>query len=369
LLNKSNKKTPLYDVHVDLDAKIEEFHGFLMPIQYDSILSEHKCVRNSAGIFDVSHMGEIFIEGKRATDLVQKVITNDVINLPDYKAVYSPICDEEGGTLDDVLVYKYNPEKYLLVVNCANIRRVDKWLNSFKKDDTNINNLSDQLSLLAVQGPESEKVIRVAIGDESAVLKRFQFTEITENKMELTVSRTGYTGEDGFEIFVNNSHCVDLWNILLEKGKEAGLKPAGLGARNTLRLEAGYLLYGYDIDDFITPLEAGIDWTVKFEKTDFLGKNALLRLKKYGLKRKLIAFKMLDKGIPGTDNDIIYQNNVIGKVTSGSFSPTLEIGIGLGYVLKHIAEHKRQIIIKIRGKEFPANIVSPHFVTKHRRNR
>ncbi len=362
--DKSDKKTPLYDVHVDLGAKIEDLHSFLMTIQYDSILREHNSVRNNAGIFDISHMGELFIEGKRATDLVQKIITNDVSNLPDYKAVYSPICDEEGGTLDDVIVYKYNTEKYLLVVNCANIIRIDKWINRFKTDETIINNKSDQMSLLAVQGPKSEEIIRAAIGDESASLKRFQFNEITENKMELTVSRTGYTGEDGFEIFVNNAHCIDLWKSLLEHGKGAGLKPAGLGARNTLRLEAGYLLYGYDIDDFTTPLEAGIGWAVKFEKTDFVGKNSLLRLRKYGLKRKLIAFKMLDKGIPGTDNDITYQNNVIGKVTSGAFSPTLKIGIGIGYVLKHVAEHKRQINIKIRDNELPARIVSTPFVSK-----
>jgi len=363
-LDKSSKKTSLYDVHMDLSAKMEDFHGYLMPIQYDSILSEHKCVRNNAGIFDISHMGEFLIEGKGATELVQKIITNDVSILPDYKALYSPMCDEEGGTLDDVIVYKYNSEKYLLVVNCANIKRDDKWINRLQSDDTNVTNLSDHISLLAVQGPKSEDIIRSAIGDKSAELKRFQFNEIIVNKMELTVSRTGYTGEDGFEIFVDNAHTVNLWETLLANGKEAGLKPAGLGARNTLRLEAGYLLYGYDIDDFVSPLEAGIGWTVKFDKIEFLGKSALLRLKRSGLKRKLIAFKMLDKGIPGTDNDIIYQNNVIGKVTSGSFSPTLQIGIGLGYVLKHIAEHKRQISIKIRDKVFPASIVSIPFVTK-----
>ncbi len=364
LLDKNTKKTSLYDVHLDLRAKIEDFHGYLMPIQYDSILSEHKCVRNNAGIFDISHMGALLIGGKGATGLVQKIITNDVSDIPDYQALYSPICDQEGGTLDDVLVYKYNQEKYLMVVNCANIRRIDKWINSFKTDDTNINNLSDQLSLLAVQGPKSEEIIRCAIGDGPTALKRFQFTEIVENKMELTVSRTGYTGEDGFEIFVDNSHSVDLWKLLLESGKEAGLKPAGLGARNTLRLEAGYLLYGYEIDDFVSPLEAGLGWAVKFDKTDFIGKPPLLRLKKYGLKRQLVAFKMIDKGIPGTDDDITYQNNVTGKVTSGSFSPTLGIGIGLGFVLNHIAENKRDINIKIRGKEYPAHIVSAPFVTR-----
>jgi aminomethyltransferase len=182
--------------------------------------------------------------------------------------------------------------------------------------------------------------------------------------MKLTVSRTGYTGEDGFEIFVDNSHCVELWNLLLEKGKDIGLKPAGLGARDTLRLEAGYLLFGNEIDDFTTPMEAGIGWTVKFDKTDFISKDSLLRQNKYGLKRKLIAFKMLDKGIPRTDNDIIHCDNVIGKVTSGTFSPTLEIGIGFGYVLNRIAEQKSEISIRIRDKDFPAKIVSTPFVTQ-----
>jgi aminomethyltransferase len=187
--------------------------------------------------------------------------------------------------------------------------------------------------------------------------------EITVGEMQLTVSRTGYTGEDGFEIFVDNSHCADLWNMLLEEGKDIDLKPAGLGARDTLRLEAGYLLYGNDIDEFITPLEAGIGWTVKFNKTDFIGKDSLIRLKKYGLKRMFVAFKMRDKGIPRTDNEITHHNNVVGKVTSGTFSPSLEIGIGFGYVLKRFAEHKSQVNIKIRGTDYPAQIVDTPFIT------
>ena len=312
----SNKKTPLYDVHVDLRAKIVDYHNFLMPLEYSGIISEHKSVRSNAGLFDISHMGEIVIEGKGATELVQKIITNDISNLPDYKAAYSPICDEEGGILDDIVVFKYNRDKYMLVVNCGNIKKDNKWISKFKTDNVNINNVSDQVSLLAVQGPKSEENIRLVSGDECARLSHFQFMEVTVGEMQLTVSRTGYTGEDGFEIFVDNSHCVDLWNMLLEKGKDMDLKPAGLGARDTLRLEAGYLLYGNDIDEFITPLEAGIGWTVKFNKTDFIGKDSLLRLKKYGLKRMFVAFKMLDKGIPRADNEITHHNNVVGKVTS-----------------------------------------------------
>ena len=365
-MDNNIKKTPLYDAHIELGAKIVDYYSFKMPLQYDSIISEHKNVRNGAGIFDISHMGEILIDGKGATGFVQKIITNDVGNLPDGKAVYSPICDEEGGTIDDVIVYKYNSERYMLVVNCGTTKRDLKWINEFKTDDTNINDLSDKLSLLAVQGPKSEEIIRLVFGEKCTSLSRFQFIDVTENEMKLTVSRTGYTGEDGFEIFVSNSNCVKLWNILLEKGKDIGLKPTGLGARDTLRLEAGYLLYGNEIDDFTTPMEAGIGWTVKFDKRDFLSKDSLLRQNKYGLKRKLIAFKMLDKGIPRTDNEIVHCDNVIGKVTSGTFSPTLEIGIGFGYVLNRIAEQKSEISVRIRDKDFPAEIVSTPFVTQDR---
>lgn len=368
MLDSSIKKTPLYDVHVALGARIIDYHNFHMPLQYDGIISEHKNARNNAGLFDISHMGEIVIEGKGATELVQRVITNDISNLPNYKAAYTPICDDEGGIIDDIIVFKYNPEKYVLVVNCANTDKDNKWINKFKTDNTNINNLSDQIALLAVQGPKSEDIIRLVCGEECAALSRFQFTEVTRNEMELTVSRTGYTGEDGFEIFVNQSHCVNLWNILLEKGKAMGLKPAGLGARDTLRLEAGYLLYGNDIDDYVTPLEANIGWTVKFNKADFIGKDSLLRLKKYGLKRMFVAFKMLDKGIPRAGNEITHHNNVVGKVTSGTFSPTLETGIGLGYVLKRFAEQKGQVNIKIRGTNHPANIVNTPFITKTQRS-
>ncbi|GAX59928.1 aminomethyltransferase [Candidatus Scalindua japonica] len=358
------KKTQLYDVHVDLGAKIVDYYNFKMPLQYDSIISEHKCVRSNAGLFDISHMGEFVIDGKGATDFVQKIITNDVKHLQDCTAVYSPICDEEGGTIDDIIVYKYTSEKYMFVVNCSTTKRDLKWINKHKTEDINIYNKSDQISLLALQGPRSEEIMRLIFGDKCASLSRFQFIEINEHEMKPTISRTGYTGEDGFEIFVDNSHCIKLWDLLLEKGKKMGLKPAGLGARDTLRLEAGYLLFGHEIDDFTTPFEAGIGWTVKFDKPEFIGKEPLLRSKKYGSKRKLIAFKMLDKGIPRTDNEIVLNGNVIGKVTSGTFSPSLQIGIGRGYVLKHIAEHKSQISIRIRDKDFPAKIVSTPFVTR-----
>ncbi|MFQ5963240.1 MAG: glycine cleavage system aminomethyltransferase GcvT [Candidatus Scalinduaceae bacterium] len=366
---KSNKKTPLHDVHVNLGARIVDFHNFLMPLQYDSIINEHQNVRNNAGIFDISHMGEIIVDGKGATELIQKIMANDVSNLPTNKATYTPICNNDGGIIDDIIVYKYNAEKYMLVVNCANIKKDNDWITKLKTNDTNINNLSDQISLLAIQGPNSEHIIEQVFGEECVSLRRFQFTETTKNEMKLTISRTGYTGEDGFEIFLDQLHCEHLWNMLLEKGKDMELKPAGLGARDTLRLEAGFLLYGNDIDESVTPLEANIGWTVKFNKVNFIGKDSLLKQREHGLKKKLIAFKMLDKAIPRLNNEISYHDDIIGRVTSGTFSPTLGIGIGLGYVPVAFAELDRHIDIKIRSTSHPAVIVNTPFIHKPKKGR
>ncbi len=358
------KKTPLYDVHVDLGAHVTNFCNFFMPVQYDTIIGEHRNTRHSAGLFDISHMGEIVITGKQATDLIQNIITNDVRTIQNHHALYTPICNKSGGIVDDVIVFKYHPDKYMVVANCINTKRDNDWIVNWKTEDTSVENVSDQVALLAVQGPKSENIIRKTFGEVCTTLSPFQFAEITDNEMKLTLSKTGYTGEEGFEIFVNHQHCEEVWNRLLEKGTPMGLKPAGLGARDTLRLEAGLLLYGNDIDDITSPFEANIGWTVKFNKGDFIGKDSLFRHKAFGVKRKLVAFKMHDKGIPRTDNEIIHHHNVIGKVTSGTFSPTLNIGIGLGYVLKDFALPKSQVNIKIRGKEYAARIVHTPFITR-----
>ncbi|GJQ57740.1 MAG: glycine cleavage system aminomethyltransferase GcvT [Candidatus Scalindua sp. AMX11] len=357
------KKTPLYGIHVELGAHITDFSHFLMPVQYDTIIGEHRSTRNSAGLFDISHMGEIVVAGKGATDLIQHIITNDVGNIKDHRALYTPICNKSGGIIDDVIVLKFHPEKYMVVANCVNTKKDNDWIHKWKTNDTTIEDVSDQVALLAVQGPKSESIIRETFEEMNTPISRFQFAEITDKEIELTISRTGYTGEDGFEIFVNHQHSEQIWNRLLEKGSTMGLKPAGLGARDTLRLEAGLPLYGNEIDDTTTPLEANIGWTVKFYKGNFIGKDSLLRQRTSGVKKKLIAFKMHDKGIPRTDNEIIHHHNVIGKVTSGTFSPTLNIGIGLGYVLKDFAQPKSQVNIKIRGKEYAARIVHTPFVT------
>ncbi|MDR4505913.1 MAG: glycine cleavage system aminomethyltransferase GcvT [Candidatus Scalindua sp.] len=358
------KKTPLYDVHVELGAHMTSFCNFFMPVQYESIIGEHRNTRNSAGLFDISHMGEIVVAGKGATELIQQIITNNVRDIQNNHALYTPVCNKEGGIIDDVIVLKFNPEKYMVVANCVNTKKDNDWICKWKTKDTSIENLSDQVALLAVQGPNSERILRETYGEICTTLSRFQFAEITDKKIELTISRTGYTGEDGFEIFVNRQHCEQVWNRLLEKGNPMGLKPAGLGARDTLRLEAGLPLYGNDIDDTTSPFEANIGWTVKFNKRDFIGKDSLLRQREGGIKKKLVAFKMHDKGIPRTDNEILHHYNVIGKVTSGTFSPTLNIGIGLGYVLKDFAEQKSQVTVKIRGKEYAAEIVHAPFITR-----
>lgn len=358
------KKTPLYDVHDDLCAKIIEFYGYLMPLQYDSIINEHQNVRKNAGVFDISHMGVFFVEGKDATKLVQQVITNDVGNIPNSDVIYTPICNYKGGIVDDILVYKYNSEKYMLVVNCSNIDKDFHWINRFKTDDTVIKDSSDEIAILAVQGPKSKRIIRDVFGEECSSLLYFQFMEIVKNEIHYTVSRTGYTGEVGFEIFVDGPNCVGLWNELLEKGQDKDLKPVGLGARNTLRLEAGYLLYGNDIDGTISPLEANIGWAVKFKKGDFIGRDELLKQSKEGINKKLIGFKMIDKGIPREECKITHHKFNIGDVTSGTFSPNLNRGIGLGYVNKSYSGPNRRIDINIRGINYPAITVTTPFVSK-----
>ncbi len=364
---ETEKKTPLYDAHIELGAQITSFSNFLMPVQYTSIISEHRNTRNCAGLFDISHMGKIVIEGTGATDLIQQIITNDVTKLQNCHSLYSPVCNQGGGIIDDVIVLKFHPEKYIVIANSMNTRRDLAWIHNWKTNNTNIEDISDRVALIAVQGPESERIIRQTYGETCTTLSRLQFTEINDNNIELTISRTGYTGEDGFEILVYIQHCERVWDRLLEKGTPMGLKPAGIGARDTLRLEACLPLYGNDIDNKTTPLEANIGWTVKFNKKDFTGKDSLLRQRADGVKKELVAFKMHDKGIPRTGNEIIHHHNVIGKVTSGTFSPTQNIGIGLGYVLKDFAAPKSQVNIMIRGAEYTARIVHKPFTQMGRK--
>ncbi|HHT9126789.1 MAG TPA: glycine cleavage system aminomethyltransferase GcvT [Candidatus Brocadiia bacterium] len=391
------KKTPLYDAHVRLGARMVDFHGFLMPLQYTGIIEEHISVRNAAGIFDLSHMGNIEVRGKDALDYLQKLVTNDVGRLSDDGAIYTPICNERGGIIDDAVVYCLDKERFFLVVNCANTQKDLDWMTKRAEQGVKINNKSNETALIAIQGPQSESILKEitttpqsppsqggdkgevkhSITDGIAQLKRFKIGEFKINNTSVLISRTGYTGEDGFEIFLHPERAEKIWNLLLAVGQKYSLKPVGLGARDTLRLEAGFLLYSNDIDETTTPLEAGIGWTVKFDKGDFIGKEALLAQKiplhpplskggKGGL-RKLIGFEMIDRGIPRQGNPIITLNsklptlNYIGKVTSGTYSPSTKKNIGLGYVEVDYSKIGTSIGVKIRDNVYKAVVVKIPF--------
>lgn len=339
------------------------FHDYLMPLQYDSIINEHHRVRKNAGLFDVSHMGRLEILGDKALPFIQYIITNDTRRLVENQVLYSPMCNEHGGIIDDILVYKRHDKHFILVVNCGNTEKDLLWLrrHAAPYQPLEIRDLTETVSLFALQGPLSGHILETTLRDKLHTLKRFFFHDFPWNNTRITVSRTGYTGEDGFEIFVEAERAVELWNLLLEEHKQDGLKPVGLGARDTLRLEACLLLYGNDMDETITPLETIIGWTVKFEKTDFIGKKSLLSHKEKGIERKMAGFEMIDRGIPRHGYPVWKGNEVIGKVTSGSFSPTTNKNIGLCLIRSKYAEPGEEIQIQIRNSNYRARVVKTPF--------
>ncbi len=355
------KKTPFYDIHQKLGAKIVEFAGYYMPVQYRSMTEEHKRVRKSVGIFDLSHMGEFIVSGHGARQFVQYAVTNDVYSLEIGQVLYTCMCYPDGGIVDDFLVYNLG-DTFMLVVNASNIDKDFAYLMSLKKhDDVELTDLSDETALLAIQGPDAEKVMaRITDYDLPSLL--FYWSAITEVAgVEMLFSRTGYTGEDGFELYCPPKYAERVWNAAMEAAKEFDCEPIGLGARDSLRLEMKYALYGNDIDETTNPFEAGLGWTVKLDSGDFVGKKALEKFKAEGLKRKLIPFELKERGFPRQHYAIVVGGNKVGEVTSGTFSPMLEKGIGTGYVP---IEHSRigtEIGIDIRGKIVPANIVKPPF--------
>src|SRR5574337_599227 len=294
------KKTPLYDTHLKLNAKMVPFHDYFMPLQYDTIINEHHGVRKNAGLFDISHMGRFEVSGDKAFPFIQQIITNDAGRLADKQVLYTPICNEQGGIIDDILVYRRHEKQFMLVVNCSNAEKDLSWLQkqAIGYQLLEIRDLTNSLSLLALQGPLSRKMLETTLNCKPDYLKRFYFSDLLWNGIRITISRTGYTGEDGFEIFVDSEQVVKLWDLLIGKNKQDGLKPIGLGARDTLRLEACLLLYGNDMDETITPLETTIGWTVKFNKGNFIGRDSLLNQKTRGIDRKLVGFEMIDRGIP-----------------------------------------------------------------------
>ena len=360
------KTTALNKIHKKLGAKMAEFAGFEMPIQYEGINAEHENVRTNVGVFDVSHMGNFFVEGPESLNFLQYITSNDVSKLKPGKVQYSCFPNDKNGIVDDLLVYQLGDNEYMLVVNGANIDKDWEWINRFApKFDIKLQNLSDNYSILAVQGPKSPELMQKLAGD-SADLKNLKFytwtTADLAGHQNILVSATGYTGEKGYEIYVYKDFTEDIWNELFDKGKVFGIKPAGLAARDTLRLEKGYCLYGNDIDETTSPIEAGLGWITKFTK-DFVNSDNLKKQKEQGVERKLVGFKLKDRGIARHGYDIVDENGKkIGFVTSGTMSPSLKEPIGMGYVSSEYANPGNEIFVQIRKKQIPAEIVKMPFV-------
>lgn len=359
------KHTPFYKKHLALRARMAPFASYEMPISYSRINDEHLTVRSAVGVFDVSHMGEFRINGKEAERLVQKVTSNDISRLTAGRAQYNCMPNENAGIVDDLIVYKLDDQDYLLVVNASNIEKDWHWINSQNQFDVQMQNLSDDYALLAIQGPRATETLQ-KLSDVN--LSDISFYHFTKGRMagidDVLISATGYTGSGGFEIYFSPSDADAMWDSIMKAGEEFGIKPIGLGARDTLRLEAGYCLYGNDIDDHTNPLEAGLGWVTKFvEGNDFVGRKKLEQIKKEGIKRKLVGFKMKAKGIPRHGYIIVdSEGKKIGHVTSGTMSPVLKEGIGMGYVKKEFATPGAEIFIQVRNKDLPAEVCKTPFV-------
>lgn len=357
------KTTALTETHKTLGAKLVPFAGFLMPVSYEGVNLEHETVRNALGVFDVSHMGEFLVEGPKALELIQKVSSNDASKLTVGKAQYSCMPNETGGIVDDLIIYRVKAEVYLLVVNASNIDK--DWAHIARYNEAigaGMRNLSDAYSLLAIQGPKAVTAMQALTSVDLSEIKFYHF-EVGDfaGIPHVIISATGYTGSGGFEIYCKNEEVRQVWDRVMEAGAAYGIKPIGLAARDTLRLEMGYCLYGNDITDETSPIEAGLGWITKFEK-DFVNRDALARQKEQGLKRKLIGFELTERGIPRQGYEILdEQGAVIGHVTSGTMSPSLGIGIGLGYVAVGFAETDTRITIGIRNKPVPARVVKLPF--------
>lgn len=358
------KRTKFYNIHKNLNAKLVEFAGYEMPIQYTSIIQEHKAVRSSVGVFDVSHMGEIFIKGPQALEFVQFITVNDASKLFPGRVQYSAMCYEDGGIVDDLLVYKISEQEFMLVVNASNIEKDFEWMRENNKFDVELENLSDEFSLLAIQGPNSLNVVEKLFNKKIELeYYYFNFQSLFGNNVIL--SRTGYTGEIGFELYFQGDEelAEKVWEIVMKSGEEFNIQPIGLGARDTLRLEMGYCLYGNDIDKTTNPIEAGLGWITKLSKPDFIGKSALIAAKE-NLNRKLVPIISEEKIFPRNGYEISVNGEVIGKVTSGTVSPILEKAIALAYVKKEYSEIDTQLNILIRGKEYSAKVVKLPFIKK-----
>jgi aminomethyltransferase len=359
------KDVALKHIHENLGAKMLPFAGYNMPILYEGVNAEHETVRNSVGVFDVSHMGEFLLTGPKALDLIQKVTSNDASVLTIGRAQYSCLPNNDGGIVDDLIVYKMKEEQYLLVVNASNIEKDWDWISAHNDLGVDMRNLSDDYSLLAIQGPKAVEAMQPLSSIDLSAIKYYHFEVADFAGIDnVIISATGYTGSGGFEIYCKNSEIEQVWNKVFEAGKAYDIKPIGLAARDTLRLEMGFCLYGNDINDSTSPLEAGLGWITKFTK-DFTNSGNLKKQKEEGVKRKLVAFEMQERAVPRHDYEIVDKDgNVIGIVTSGTMSPSMNIGIGLGYVPTAFSEPGSDIYIRIRKNDVPAKVVKLPFYKK-----
>ena len=359
------KNTALSQKHISLGAKMVPFAGYNMPVSYSGLNDEHATVRNAVGVFDVSHMGEFILKGENALKLIQKVTSNDASVLTDGKAQYSCLPNETGGIVDDLLVYRIDEKTYMLVVNASNIDKDWNWIKQHDTFGVEMHNISEKTSLLAIQGPNAVLTLQKLTAVNLSEIPYYSFTKGTFCGVEnVVISNTGYTGAGGFEIYFDNEHAEKIWEAIFEAGKEFGIKPIGLGARDTLRLEMGFCLYGNDIDDTTSPIEAGLGWITKFTK-DFTNRAAIEKQKTEGVSKKLVGFEMVDRGIPRHDYQIADGNgNIIGKVTSGTQSPTVNIALGMGYVNKEFAKSDSEIFIMIRDKAIKAKVCKIPFLKK-----
>jgi aminomethyltransferase len=356
------KKTPLYDFHVSAGARMAEFAGFSMPIYYQGIIPEHHGCRQKAGIFDICHMGRVWVRGKGSFDFLQWIITNDLKKLKDGKIIYTPICNFKGGILDDILIYQSKSDEYLLVVNASNKQKDVDWLKEQAKNfEVEITDETDQTAFIAVQGPLAEPLLAKMLGNEIHAIHYYHFLKMTWKGKEILLSKTGYTGENGFEVYLPRETALDFWDEVMSRGKDGGIMPIGLGARDTLRLEMRYLLYGNDMTEETTPLEAGLGWTVSFSKGDFIGRQALDAQRQSGITKRLVGFEMIDSVIPRHGCVIMRDGNEIGVVASGSFSPTLNKNIGLGYIQIAFAHVGIPVYVSIRNQDRLAEVVKTPF--------
>lgn len=357
------KKTPIYDCHVEMKGRIVPFAGYLLPVQYETgVIVEHNAVRNKAGLFDVSHMGQIVVKGPDALENVNMLLTNDFTNMTNGRARYSPMCNHEGGTIDDLIVFKQREDQYLLGVNAANREKDFEWIKSNVSGDVEVMDISDYIAQVALQGPNSYDILKKLTNNIPE--KYYSFIEdVDVNGISCFISKTGYTGELGYEISCSKNDAIKLWNMLLDAGRELDLIPCGLGARDTLRLEAGMPLYGHELSEDISPVESSLDFAVKMDKEDFIGKEGII---KRGANRKRVGLRITGRGIARENCDVFVDGKKIGSTTSGTHSPTLGYPIAMALVDKDYTETGLEVVVNVRGREIPAVICDLPFYNRNK---